>query len=293
MLNTLRGCFAFGYIILNTVFWASLLFPTAFIKLIIPLKPWRRLCTAVLDRIALSWIACNNFALDHFLNIEWDIRGFEDLNPRAWYLVICNHQTWVDIPVLQRVLHRRIPFLKFFLKKELIKVPILGLAWWALDFPFMKRYSREFIEQNPQLKGKDLEITKKACEKFSELPVAVMNFVEGTRFTPAKHAREESPFRHLLNPKAGGVSFVLAAMGDQLTEILDLTITYPGCEDNSFWAFMCGRIRKISVRLEHIPISEAMIGDYANDEKFRAGFQQWLNSVWQHKDDLISAELAG
>ncbi len=67
------------------------------------------------------------------------MQGVDSLHQRGWYLVSSNHQSWVDILVLQRIFHGRIPFLKFFLKQELIWVPVIGLAWWALDFPFMKR----------------------------------------------------------------------------------------------------------------------------------------------------------
>src|SRR3546814_9530339 len=112
--------------------------------------------------------------------------------------------------------NRRIPLLKFFLKQELIKVPLLGLAWWALDFPFRKRFTRAEIEANPSLKGKDLETTRKACEKFKEMPTSVMNFFEGTRFTQAKHDQQQSPYEFLLKPKAGGTAFALSAMDGKL-----------------------------------------------------------------------------
>ena len=144
------------------------------------------------------------------------------------YLVLANHQSWVDIPVLQKCFNRRIPLLRFFLKSQLFWVPLMGLAWWALDFPFMKRYTREQVERRPELAGRDIASTRRACEKFRSIPVAVMNFIEGTRFTPAKHAAQQSPYRHLLKPKSGGVAFVIDAMGDGLQAILDVTIVYPG-----------------------------------------------------------------
>jgi hypothetical protein len=129
------------------------------------------------------------------------------------YLVISNHQSWVDIPALIQALNRRTPFFKFFLKKELIWVPFLGLAWWALDYPFMKRYSKAFLAKHPELAGQDLKITKEACELFKRQPVTVVNYLEGTRFNETKRKQQGSPFKRLLKPKAGGVAFVLAAMG--------------------------------------------------------------------------------
>ncbi|MDP3284275.1 MAG: acyltransferase, partial [Desulfobacterales bacterium] len=192
--------------------------------------------------------------------------------------------------VLQRIFHRKIPFLKFFLKKELIWVPFLGLAWWALDFPFMKRYSKDFIDKYPHLKGKDIEITKKACEKFKTIPVSVMNFVEGTRFTAEKHRRQKSPYANLLNPKAGGVAFVLSAMGEHLDKIVNVTIVYPD-GIKSFWDFLCGRIGEIKVMVETLPVNREIIGDYVNNAEFRENFQKWVNSVWEQKDMQIDAIL--
>lgn len=68
----------------------------------------------------------------------------------------------------------------------------------SFDFPFMRRYSQLFLLKYPHLKGKDIEITKKACQKYKDLPVSIMNFVEGTRFTPEKHKKQESPYKNLL-----------------------------------------------------------------------------------------------
>jgi 1-acyl-sn-glycerol-3-phosphate acyltransferase len=148
----------------------------------------------VLIGIATLWISHQRHQLkDLSTRSTWDVRGVDQLQEKDWYLVLSNHQSWVDILVLQKVLNRRIPMLKFFLKKELIWVPFLGLAWWALDFPFMKRYSKKFLAANPHLKGKDLDRTKKACEKFKHTPVSVMNFVEGTRFTPGKKTAAALP----------------------------------------------------------------------------------------------------
>ena len=163
-------------------------------------------------------------------------------------MVISNHQSWIDIITLQTVFNRKIPFLKFFIKKELIWVPIMGPAWWALDFPFMKRYSPEFLAKKPHLKGKDIEITRIACSKFKTMPVSVMNFVEGTRFSENKHYRQRSPYNNLLKPKAGGTGFVLTIMGEQLNSILNITIKYTG-EDKKFWSLLCGRIQLASGRM--------------------------------------------
>ena len=222
--------------------------------------------------------------------IQWDVQGAETLCKDNWYIVVSNHQSWVDIPVLQTVFMGRIPFLKFFLKKELIWVPILGLAWWALDFPFMKRYSNEFLRKYPHLKGKDIEITRKACRKFKAKPVSIMNFMEGTRFTQAKKEKQNSPYNHLLKPKAGGIAFVLGAMGEHLSTLVDVTITYPEGVRN-YWEFMCGKITHIKVQIQNMRITPDLLGDYFNDPMYRDSFQKWVNDFWKQKDHAMGKML--
>ena len=288
----LMGVLSLLLLTINTVFWFNPLIVIAMLKLVIPIPLWRKFCGLLLNGIAVIWISINNFNLWWTKRIKWDVRGLEGLSLDQWYLVISNHQTWVDIVVLQKIFNRRIPFLKFFLKKELIWVPLLGIAWWALDYPFMKRYSPAFVRKNPHLKGKDIEITRKACEKFRTIPVSIMNFVEGTRFTPEKHDKQQSPFRHLLRPKAGGIGFVLSAMGGQLGSIVNVTIVYPG-GDTSFWHFICGRIREIRVIIEKQPVTKEILGDYIEDKEFQTRFQDWLNELWIKKDRLLEKEKTG
>jgi len=290
LIYNLRGVLSMLLLYTNTLFWFTFLLPISILKLLVPIRGFRKLCGLLLNGIAVSWISINNFNLWWTQRTRWDVRGMEGLSLDEWYLVISNHQTWVDIVVLQKVFNRRIPFLKFFLKKELIWVPILGIAWWALDYPFMKRYSPSFIKKHPHLKGKDIEITRKACKKFKSLPVSIMNFVEGTRFTREKHDRQKSPFRHLLKPKAGGIGFVLSTMGEQLSGIVNVTIMYPG-GDTSFWSFLCGRIKEIRVIVEKLPVTPELLGDYIEDKEYQATFQEWLNDLWSRKDALIESSL--
>ncbi len=291
LVYNLRGVLSILLLYTNTLFWFAFLLPISILKLMVPIRGWRKFCGLLLNGIAVSWISVNNFNLSWSQRIQWDVRGMEGLSLKQWYLVVSNHQTWVDIVVLQRVFNRRIPFLKFFLKKELIWVPILGIAWWALDFPFMKRYSASFLKKHPHLRGKDIEITRQACKKFRSIPVSIMNFVEGTRFTREKHNIQKSPFTHLLRPKAGGIGFVLSAMGEQLSSILNVTIIYP-CGDTGFWSFLCGRIREIRVIVEKLPVGPSLLGDYVEDREFQAQFQEWVNGLWGKKDLLIDSETA-
>lgn len=284
-----RGLLAFLVMALNTIISVVPLMIIALFRLAIPVKPWSRMCAWVLIKIAENWIAVNSFALSLSGKAEIELRGMDGLHYHGWYLVSCNHQSWSDILILQRVFNRKIPMLKFFLKQELIWVPLMGPAWWALDFPFMKRYTKEYLAKHPEMKGKDLETTRKACEKFKEVPVSVMNFLEGTRFTKAKHDAQGSPYQHLLKPKSGGIAFVLSAMGGQLRSMLDVTIVYHD-KTIGFWDLLCGRMRRLTVHIVERPIPESFgRGDYENDPAFRAEFQEWVNRLWQEKDDLITS----
>jgi 1-acyl-sn-glycerol-3-phosphate acyltransferase len=284
----LRGIFTATLIGLNLLFWAIPLYLAAIVKLL-PIAALRRRCDRVLVRLAENWISGNELILRLTQDIDRDIEGLEGLQPHDWYLVVCNHQSWVDILVLQGVFNRRIPFLKFFLKRQLIWVPVLGLAWWALDFPFMRRHSREYLERHPEARGKDLEATREACEHFSRMPTSVMNFVEGTRFTASRHAAQDSPYRHLLKPRAGGTAFVLGTMGHILHSLLDVTIVYPDGTP-SFWDLCCGRVKRLRVRISVREIPEwTHQGDYQEDPLFRLRLQDWLSELWQRKDTQIEA----
>jgi 1-acyl-sn-glycerol-3-phosphate acyltransferase len=292
ILDAIRGIFSLVFYGLNTIVCCIPLFIVSLIKVVLPVKPVQTFCRRILTGIATGWIAVNNLNQRIFNGIHWDVKGLENLTPEGWYMVVANHQSWVDILVLQNVFHRKIPFLKFFLKKELFWFPVLGQAWWALDFPFMKRYSRQFLKKNPHVIDKDLQITKRACDKFRSIPVSVMNFVEGTRFSPEKHSRQKSPYTHLLRTKAGGLAFVLAAMGDKLQQIVDVTIAYPDGV-GTFWDFVCGRVKKIKVRVKTLPIDNKMMGDYLQDPHFKREFQNWLNGLWHDKDHDLARMIAG
>lgn len=289
---TLRAIVAFLLLVANTLFWCGLLFAFSLLKLLLPLDAVRRRVDPVLNGIATRWIAGNGAWMRLTQRTRWDVEGLEGLRRHGWYMVSANHQSWVDIFVLQRLLNRRIPLLKFFLKQQLIWVPVMGLAWWALDFPFMKRHSDQVLKRHPEKRLEDLETTRRACAKFAKLPTSVMNFVEGTRFTPAKHGSQKSPYRHLLKPKAGGMAQALNALGSKFDALVDVTIVYPDGAP-SFWQFLRGDVARVVVRIERRPIPpEFHAGDGA-DPKLRKQVQAWLNGIWLEKDALIEALRAG
>ncbi|MBW1847530.1 MAG: acyltransferase [Deltaproteobacteria bacterium] len=290
MLNFLpgpiKGVICIILLMLNLLFWVTLLLPFAIIKIILPIRSIRKKIDVVLNFMCTRWASWNKIFFMLLNNLNWDVKGDDNLSMKNWYLVLSNHQSWTDILILLFVLNNRIPYFRFFLKRELAWLPIFNFVWYALDYPYMKRYSKKFLEKRPDLKGKDIETTRKSCERFEDVPVSIMNFVEGTRFTPVKHQQQQSPFKHLLKPKAGGVAFVLSAMGDQLSYILDVTISYSP-EAKGIWDFLCGRISDVAVRINHLNITDEVMGNYVDDESFRQNFQKWVNALWKEKDDTL------
>jgi len=287
----LKGTLAALSVLVNTLVLFPFLMLFALLKLVLPVVAIRKGCTVVLNNIARLWIGVNNLVMDVLHKVEWDVRGAEHLSREHWYFVTCNHQSWADIPAIQYVLNSRIPLLKFFLKKQLIWVPFLGVAWWALDFPFMHRHTKEQIARKPELKGKDIAATQAACEKFRYTPVTIFNFMEGTRFTPAKHKSQNSPYKHLLKPRAGGTAFVLGAMGEMLHTMLDVTIVYPGEQRSiGIWDYLSGRIRTIVIDIRVREIPKQFLGmDYENGRETRVEFQRWVSGLWAEKDARIEA----
>ncbi|SCU80905.1 Lysophosphatidic acid acyltransferase [Cupriavidus necator] len=285
----LTGTLSWTLLIGSTLFWCALLFPLALLKLVLPFAAVRRRIDPMLNGIATAWISGNAGWFAWIQREPWDIQGNEGLRYADWYLVNCNHQSWADIFVLQRSLNRRIPLLKFFLKQQLIYVPVIGLAWWALDFPFMKRHGKAQLRRNPALRRQDQETAKRACAKFSLVPTSVMVFAEGTRFTEAKRAAQDSPYRHLLKPKAGGLAVALNAMGNRFRSLIDVTIVYPEGAPG-FWDLACGRAGQVLVRMRQLPVPPGFCeADYGSDKAFRAEFHNWLARQWEAKDAEIDA----
>lgn len=289
MRRLLTGLSVIFLLLFNTLILIGPLLLIALGKFVLPGKALKTASSRGVMWVAETWAEINKLIFAALLPVRWDIRGSADLRPSTSYLVISNHQSWVDIPALVQAFNRKTPYFKFFLKQELIWVPFLGLAFWALDYPFMKRYSKAFLAKHPHMQGKDLEITKQACEKFKDLPVTVVNYLEGTRFTPAKQAQQGSPFQHLLKPKAGGVAFVLAALGEQLDTVPDVTLVYPGARIPGFWALISGQVDKVVVDIQTRELDPALWqGDYENDPTFRQFVQNWVNTLWEDKDARIA-----
>ncbi|MDT0596529.1 acyltransferase [Glaciecola petra] len=286
-MNLLRSIFIFPiHLVLqlsNMGFWGGLIIIFGLIRFLLPIRTVNKALLKVMHRLYFTFAIISVAMIKIFNRIEIRIDIDEPLNKQKWYLITANHISYLDIILLIDFCAPRIPPPKFFLKKELIWLPFVGLAAWAMDMPFMRRYSQSFLQKHPHLKGKDIEATRRSCEKFVDTPTTVINFVEGTRFTLQKHAERKSPYSHLLRPKAGGIAFTLTAMGELFSNILDITIAYPNTR-HPMMDMLSGRMTTIIIDVKTIELSNELIGNYFENEHFKNSFQVWINKLWHDKN---------
>ncbi|HBS1451678.1 acyltransferase [Klebsiella pneumoniae] len=274
--------------ILVTIICSVPIIVAGLIKLLVPIPAVWRSISVFCNFMMYCW--CEGLALLLHLNpwLKWDVQGLEGLNKKNWYLLISNHHSWADIVVLCVLFRKHIPMNKYFLKQQLAWVPFIGLACWALDMPFMRRYSRSYLIRHPERRGKDVETTRRSCEKFRAHPTTIVNFVEGSRFTEEKKRETRSPYHNLLPPKAAGIAMVLNVLGSQFDKLLNVTLCYPDNHTRPFYDMLSGRLTRIVVRINLVPIGEELHGDYVNDKNFKRGFQRWLNGLWEEKDRQLT-----
>ncbi|WP_285199303.1 acyltransferase [Klebsiella pneumoniae] len=274
--------------ILVTIICSVPIIVAGLIKLLVPIPAVWRSISVFCNFMMYCW--CEGLALLLHLNpwLKWDVQGLEGLNKKNWYLLISNHHSWADIVVLCVLFRKHIPMNKYFLKQQLAWVPFIGLACWALDMPFMRRYSRSYLIRHPERRGKDVETTRRSCEKFRAHPTTIVNFVEGSRFTEEKKRETRSPYHNLLPPKAAGIAMALNVLGSQFDKLLNVTLCYPDNHTRPFYDMLSGRLTRIVVRINLVPIGKELHGDYVNDKNFKRGFQRWLNGLWEEKDRQLT-----
>ncbi len=292
MLSFLPGfilmVFSVSLVILNTAIVSLLIGVMALLKLLVPVAAIQQVLTRGCNFVMYGWLCGNALMLRLVNRVEWEIHDNTNLNRNGWHMVICNHQSWADIVLLGDIFRNRLPVPKFFLKHDLLYVPFVGLACWGLDMPFMRRYTRQQLLKNPALRGKDVTTAREACAKFRTIPTTVINFVEGSRFTPEKREQTKSPYQHLLTPKPAGLAMAINVLGEQFEKIVNVTLAYPDNEERPFHDMLTGRLTRIQVWIEEIPVTDVQRGDYMQDKPFKRGFQQWLSDVWQRKDQLLN-----
>jgi len=195
-----------------------------------------------------------------------------------------NHQSWADIFILLAAGHKKMPLLKFFMKKELQWIPIIYLVHKTIDMPFLNRHSQKQIQANPELKKLDYENAEIAAKRFSRNPSTAFSFAEGTRFTDEKHLAQASPYKNFLIPKIGALAIALKGM-PQVNELIDFTVIYSS-EKRSAWDFLCGEMSQAKVYAKAYEIPNTLKGkNFDQEEEYRQEFKNFINKIWKEKQE--------
>jgi len=104
--------------------------------------------------------------------VRVEVRGLELLDPKQTYVFVSNHRSYLDTAALFVYTGRRIGLLA---KKELLKVPILGVGMGFVNVMAIDRTNRESAIR-----------TTEAAAKRIESGVSFGVFVEGTRAQPGE-----------------------------------------------------------------------------------------------------------
>jgi len=254
------------------------------LRSLIPCKKTKKILSNAIESCCLSWVFFNHFILRTLLGLQIEIIGAENIPPGN-YFVIANHQSWVDILMLEEALRGKTGFSRYFIKKNLLHIPLAGWVCRVLNYPYMYRFKKEHLAKHPEDKGKDVLITKRACKKLHGLRFKMNNFPEGTRFTKIKHTEQQSPYKHLLKPKSGGIAYALQILHKEFDAIIDMTIIYSSTP-NIFNLFL-GKMGKVTILMEKLSISPDLIGDYDDDRDFRVHFQSFITYLWEKKDLVL------
>lgn len=291
----LRGILCAFCVTLNALVIPFSIVLVAFLRIILPLPQWQAGCYRFMNYLPILWSDVNRGCFTLFTKTQWEVSVDDNLDLKGWYFLVSNHRSWSDILILYIIFSRKAPTLKFFLKQELIWIPGIGLACKALHFPFMSRYTKSYLKKHPEKKGKDLETTRKACEAFKLHPSTIILFPESSRFTSEKQRIQGSPYRFLLRPKSGMLALSLSLLGDYVQQLIDVTIAY-NPPHASLWDLLCGRVKRIYVRVQTRPIPAILTQHLQNETEVRKQTQQWLNTLWEEKDKALqdlNAEYVG
>lgn len=255
-----------GAITTNLVLWIVPLVLLTLARALAPAPGFRTACTRTIDHIYRLAVHVDSFLLQRTLGIDIRIHGDRPVDSRQTCIVVSNHRSWFDILLLQHTITGQGPILKFLIKRELVWVPVVGWICLALDFPRLERGRRAGGRE------RDLNSVVAATVGLRDSPGALVSFAEGTRFTRRKHQERGSDFRHLLNPRAGGLTVMLEELPD--VPVIDVTIIY-STDDISFWRCLAGELKSVDLILNAC---------HANDI---ADVREWLNERWRAKDELI------
>ena len=104
--------------------------------------------------------------------VRVEVRGLELLDPKQTYVFVSNHRSYLDTAAMFVYNGRRIGLLA---KKELLKVPVLGVGMGFVNVMAIDRTNRESAIR-----------TTEAAAKRIQSGVSFAVFVEGTRAKPGE-----------------------------------------------------------------------------------------------------------
>jgi 1-acyl-sn-glycerol-3-phosphate acyltransferase len=263
---------SFTFIVTNLVIWLPLLLLAALTRAVLPFGFVSKTTEKVVDAIYRLAVNIDAWWISRVLGIELeledDLQVLAGLAPTESPVVICNHQSWFDIFLLQTLISGRGPILKFLIKVELLWVPVPGWVCLALNFPRLKR------KGDAESRSKDLRSVESASLRLGTEPGGLLVFPEGTRFSQEKRDRSNSEHQHLLQPKSGGFTVIQRSMPED-TSVLDISIRY-NRGDMNCWRCMSGAVDRIFVKVESFQMRD--IQDAT----------EWLNRRWAVKDSWVA-----
>ncbi|MGB5326461.1 MAG: 1-acyl-sn-glycerol-3-phosphate acyltransferase [Pseudomonadales bacterium] len=204
----------------------------------------------------------NSFWMKKVVGIKLVVKG--EPGTHANPVVICNHQSWFDIPIIQDVITGTGPMVKFLIKRELVWVPIIGWICQVMGFPKLGRSKRSDTRKD------DIAAVQTISMGHEDEAGALLIFPEGTRFSEEKKTRQQSPYQHLLKPRSGGLKIIKHHVS-QATTLVDQTIDYHKTGVR-IWECLHGDPGLITVTIAHYELAEI------ND------LDAWLNNRWAEKD---------
>ena len=287
LLFHVRAALVLAYITCNLTFWIIPVLVLVVFKWLLPISSVRMGIYKVMAWIYRAAVQMDDWILFRVLKIQLDLTGIDQTYTGDFYLALCNHQSWSDIFILQHLLNRKTPIIKFLVKRELMYLPVVGLICWAYDFPLLNRGNQTIKSPDKSFRMNDSKTLSKSLARFLLSSATIMNFAEGTRFSPLKAKRQKSPYRYLLKPKAGGLIAIYKMMGQELAAVLDFTVVYDSPRP-TFWRFIGGKIPRVKVHLDTI-LSEELKENFGMPE---SNFDpdcvaEWINQRWEQKNRKI------
>jgi 1-acyl-sn-glycerol-3-phosphate acyltransferase len=194
-------------------------------------------------------------------------------------IVLANHQSTTDILVMLCFAWRsgRLGDLKFFVKDVLKYLPGVGWGMKFLDCIFVKRSWVKDKAAVDQLFGKF---------KAHGIPIFLVSFLEGTRFTEEKLAASQEFARkrdiyvpqHTLVPRTKGFVATVHGLREHVDAVYSVTIAYPR-PIPSLWDCAVGPALEFNVYMRRYPVMELPQDDEALNDWVLDRYRDMDNSL--------------